>query len=312
MKHLTTTLPLLATSLFTIVAPLGCDDSTTSEFTEVDGADLVASAAADGAGRLEVKVDDELRPDLVLSVVQADPDTTIYFTRSDVEVDGHYPVDVTIVGRDGGFDYGRLLAEEGATPLELYLAITDHQKPVPEALQIAHDREVEVTRLPSEGPRPLAVPGPDPLSVDDDLIGGLSSFTCLSWTNFQEYIGDVFAGAPGRSQVLEVVYTADTLYAPAGAPSFWFNDTHKVEMVGCNKNSSDDPEYSDSLYVRHCVMSGLGGPINSDCRGMWLNDGYYVRRIYGPVTGYRFYKSESEGYSAPSLSTYLGIVKRDI
>ncbi|MFY0533430.1 hypothetical protein [Nannocystis pusilla] len=122
---------------------------------------------------------------------------------------------MTILGRDGGFDYGGLITSRQATPLELYLAVAPDDVPVPEALQLAHDWQITVEGRPDLAPRPLAVPGADPLAAFEDILHtDQSDFTCLSWANFQSYMGSRFAGAPGRVQELGSATGSATIYNP--------------------------------------------------------------------------------------------------
>ncbi|MCY1004400.1 hypothetical protein OV079_02215 [Nannocystis pusilla] len=151
--------------LLALFAPLACDDDTSLAALSVDVDDPVASVdAAQPAGArsraFEIHEDGESLEDRIVAVVEADAETTIYFSRGDADVDGHFPVDVTILGRDGGFDYGGLVTSQQATPLELYLAVAADDAPVPEALQRAHDWQIAAEGRPALAPRPSRSPVP--------------------------------------------------------------------------------------------------------------------------------------------------------
>ncbi|MGB1013350.1 MAG: hypothetical protein ACPG4T_04380 [Nannocystaceae bacterium] len=277
-----------------------------------DDADADADASPEASEDVVFNIleDDESTNDKLLAVVQADPDTKIYFVQDDSDEDGRFAVDVTIHGRDGGFDYGALLTVEEHTPLELYLALTDEDTQVPAELELAHEWQVEVERPGASAPRDLsaAVPGPQG-AFADHLVTGKSSFTCLSWSNFQTYMGSRFASAPGRSELLDSAVGAETLYSPPH-PSWWWPTSH-VDMVACNYNSSNSPNYNDTIDAELCYVRGLGGSLTTNCGHAVLDDGYYVRRIYGPIAYYRRYLINVDPLSAPALQSYSGIVKRD-
>lgn len=300
--------------LLALFAPLACDDDTSLEALSVDADDPAASVgAAQPAGArsraFEIHEDGESLADRIVAVVEADAETTIYFSRGDADVDGHFPVDVTILGRDGGFDYGGLVTSQQATPLELYLAVAADDAPVPEALQRAHDWQIAAEGRPAATPRPLAIPGADPLAAFEDILHtDQSDFTCLSWANFQSYMGSRFAGAPGRVQELGSATGSATIYNPH--PSSWYPDSH-VDMVACNYESSSSPGYNDVIHAELCHVRGFGGALTTNCGQADLDDGYYLRRIYGPISEYRQYKINVDPVSAASLQSYSGIVKRD-
>lgn len=297
-----------------LFAPLACDDDASLEALAVDAEDLAAPAAdarpaSARSPAFEIREDGRSREDQIVAAVEVDADTTIYFSRGDADDDGSFPVDVTILGRDGGFDYGGLLTSQQATPLELYLAVAADDAPVPEALQLAHDRQLAAEGRPGAALRPLAVPGSDPLAAFEDILHtDESDFTCLSWANFQSYMGSRFAGAPGRVQELGSATGSATIYNPH--PSYWYPNSH-VDMVACNYKSSDSPGYNDEIRAELCHVRGLGGALTTNCGGSNLDDGYYLRRIYGPIFEYRQYKITVDPLSAASLQSYSGIVKRD-
>ena len=304
-------------SVFALTAPLGCDDIGVDdlEILEEEGDDdaLQVNAQLDedaGPGAAEevaftILEDGEPNDDKLLAVVEADPDTTIYFVQDDPDEDGRFAVDVTIHGRDGGFDYGALLTAQEHTPLELYLALADDDMPVPAELELAHEWQVEVSRPGAGAPRDLssAVPGPQ-AAFADHRTTGKSSFTCLSWSNFQSYMGSRFVGAPGRSELLDSAVGAKTIY------SGWWPTSH-VDMVACNYDSSKSAAYNDQIDAELCHVRGLGGPLTYNCYHSILDDGYYLRRIYGPIASLRQYEVRVDPRSAAALQSYSGIVKRN-
>jgi hypothetical protein len=134
----------------------------------------------------------------VVAELHPDPDTTITFLHDDpASVDDGESIDVMIHGRDGGPDYGALIARDGATPLELFLALSDPAAPVPEPLRHAHDRRAARLRAGDTSVRPLG-PQVAALSPEGEKFDGLSTFTCVTFENFNTHLNDVvWAGAPG-------------------------------------------------------------------------------------------------------------------
>ncbi|MEZ4453830.1 MAG: hypothetical protein R3B09_30520 [Nannocystaceae bacterium] len=307
-----TTLLLSSSLSLLLLAPLGCDQPADQEPTRIvaaGGDELVDLEGA--APGLEIVTDGEPRPDALIAAVKADPDTTLYFAQGEVEEDGRFLVDVTIIGRDGGFDYGGLLTSERCTPLELFLALTDDdEEDAPPALRRAHAWQVEATRPGDGALRDLTGVLPPPLAAFEDILHtDESTFTCLSWANFQSYMGTRFAGAPGRIELLDSAVGEETLYSPASVNNWWGKS--QVDMVACNYNSSDNPAYHDSIEAEVCYVRGMGGELTTNCGHSFLDDGYYLRRIYGPVGYPRQYRVHVVPDSAAALQSYSGIVKRD-
>jgi hypothetical protein len=293
-------------ALVTVLAPLGCDDSPADESAEIVNSDVEAPIEAVGPARVAIPearglvVDGQPRPDRLLAAVTADDDTRLYFIAGEADEFGNVPVDVTIVGRDGGFDYGALISSGEATALELFLAVTD-EEPVPEALRLAHEREVATARRPDDQLRDLAVPGRPQAVLADDETQGESTFTCLNWSNFQSYMGSRFPGANGRTQG---VYSSITATSTENG---WQKPVH-ADLVACNFNSSNNANYNDVVIGELCYIDGFGGMQVEHCWIEDLWDGWYMRRVYGPIDAWRRFKIYVTPNSQPELQTYFGYV----
>ncbi len=290
-------IPILAASF--LLAPVGCDEATDpgEARDEADEPTQPATAHNDAARpRVELLVDDEPQPGRLIAVVEADHETTVYFNRSKEDADGRFAVDVTIVGRDGGVDYGDLLASGEHTPLELYLAVASAEDPVPDDLRRAHTWQVESTR--PVGPDGLTNPDPVPLE-----ILAQSTFTCLSWSNFQANLATRFPGAPGRAEFLDATTGNGDLWAPP-YPNY-YQHSH-VDMIACNYTTGS----SDSIRADLCDFNLSGDPA-STCYGAYLDDGWYIRQIFGPyVSDYHRFRVTTDPVGAIPLQSFSGIVRR--
>jgi hypothetical protein len=290
-------IPILAA--FVLLAPVGCDGSTDPGDAR-DAADeptRPATAHSDAARpRVELLEDGEPQPGRLIAVVEADLETTVYFNRGNEDADGRFAVDVTIVGRDGGVDYGDLLASGEHTPLELYLAVASADDPVPDDLRRAHTWQVESTR--PAGPDGLTNADPVPLEIT-----ALSTFTCLSWSNFQANLATRFPGAPGREVFLDATTGNGDLWAPL-FPNY-YEHSH-VDMIACNYNTGS----SDSIRADLCDFDLSGDPLGT-CSGTFLDDGWYIRQIFGPyVADFHRFRVTTDPVGAIPLQSFSGIVRR--
>ncbi len=82
-------------------------------------------------------------------------------------------------------------------------------------------------------------------------------------------------------------------------------------MVACNYDSSTSAAYNDRIHAELCYVRGLGGALTTNCGHAILDYGYYIRRIYGPISYHRRYLINVDPLSAAALQSYSGIVKRD-
>lgn len=293
------------------MAASGCSDGMGDERALEAEAPGARSPAAEQAPSVPMvlHIDGAPAAERIIAELAPDASTRLMFIASDAE-DGETSVDVGIVARDGGLDYGALI-ESGVTPLELYLAITGVEvEDAPEPLQRAHDYQVAHTRaggiaaLVPKIPTPVLSPAPG--AFEEDESWGLSSFTCLSWDNFTELTGDIFAGAPGRDEKVSWDDTGvHTLYSP-GAWSVWNGGQH--DGVVCNFNSAGSTP--DSIDAELCHR-GLGPAAATSCFGALLSDGWYIRRIYGWTNVQRTFWGEATPISQPELLSFIGIVHRN-
>jgi hypothetical protein len=269
---------ILTTALFSTMI-LACDEGSPDDELEVGELDLA-------------------HPERIIASVEPDPDTKIYFIESGVE--GEDGVDVVILGRDGGRDYGGLIARDQATPLELYVAFADNDQPIPEALSRDHDRQRGAVEQLD-----ILKPAEASALQDDSWENIQSTFTCLNWTNYQSYMATRFSSEADRVETLSSYSEWHEVKAPTDGTSYW--DASQADMVVCNKESSSSPGYNDTVISAACVTS-LGIPPLEDCLYVPLDDGHYLRRLYAETSGWRRYRAAASPTSASNLQTYIGIV----
>ncbi len=241
----------------------------------------------------------------VIAEVYPDGDTTIRFEVDDAN-DHEAPVDVVIIGRDGGFDYGGVL-QAGSTPLELFHAIEGVDTTAPVQLEVAHGRYVDRYRVdkPELDPPHLPTIGNPPNNgVEDDT--GLSTYTCKSWSKFNNMLSNRLAGNGQRSQKSD--FQAGTalhiLYSPNG------NNTWapgRADATVCNYDSVGN-HTSDQFLARICHYNALQPGANHVCGFTQVEDSYYYRRIYGFAFNSRRYWAEATNKNT-SLMSYLGIAR---
>jgi hypothetical protein len=260
-----------------------------------------------GAGWLEVA--GEPADQNILAEVQPDEETRILFVRGEAQGDDGQPaVDVIITGRDGGPDYGSLINDGEATPLELYLALAGPSADAPEELRLAHEREARMTRNGDTQVRAVAekrsAAAPGAGQVDNSF--GLSTYTCKSWPNFLNQMSKQFAGAPGRWEVTQWADTPHILYNPSLTGSW---NGGRTDIYVCNFNSAGNTP--DEIRARLCdVEPGPGGQEN--CFNTTLRDGHYARRLYGPTVGSKKYTGEATPLPAGNvLLSFIGIIRRN-
>jgi len=291
---------IFATALLFTTMILACDEGTPEPELELNAAEPTWADEVD-ATPLSVTANGEHRPDRIIATVEPDPDTKIHFVESGVE--GETVVDVIIVGRDGGLDYGGLLGPDKATPLELYLAFAEDEQPIPEALQRAHDLQVERFRGSGEERDILK---PTQATIQDDIWENVqSTFSCLSWSNFQSYMATRFSSDPSRVETLSSYSDWHEVYNPSYT-TVWGES--QADMVVCNYETSSAPGYNDVVTAAACWIN-LGGL--EDCHYEPLDDGHYLRRLYaeaGNNNAYRKYRAAASPSSTDSLQSYVGIV----
>ena len=226
---------IFATTLFSTTMLVACDEGS----PEPDSSDALEQSDAP--------------LDRVLASIEPDPDTTIRFIEAGVE--GDSTIDVVIIGRDGGPDYGALIGRGKATPLELYLAFAEGDQPIPDALQRHHDRTVPQ--------RDILNPAQAAATVQDETWENLpSTFTCLNWTNFQTYMGTRFSSEMDRVETLSTNSAWHEVYNPA-YQYVW--EESEADMVVCNKDSYPDP-YNGRRHGRR-VLDQLGWSRELHLRG---------------------------------------------
>jgi hypothetical protein len=255
-----------------------------------------------------VDVGGERDDEAILAEVRPDPETRIQFVRGQQGDDGQARVDVVFTGRDGGLDYGSLISDAGATPLELYLALADPSADAPEELRLAHDRETRITRNGDTQVRAPAakLAAAAPGVGDWDNFFGLSTYTCKSWDNFLDQMSKQFAGAPGRHEVTQWADTPHTLYNPS-ANSSW--NGGRTDIYVCNYNSAGNTP--DEIRAHLCDREP--GPAGLQrCFHTTLPDGWYARKLYGPAIGLYKYWGAAEPLPAGNiLLSFIGIIHRN-
>jgi hypothetical protein len=308
LNQLTTLGFMLATLALGVTA---CGETEEFEDPVFAEQDEQSEPPADLGDELVITQNGVSRPDLILAQVEPDDETELYFVANEQD-DGHVAIDVIIVGRDGGVNYGDLLGPERATPLELYLAVAGQDVEPPAAFVEAHLREIEQTGR-EEGAElvvpqiadpqdPQASHGP---SDSHKQTYGNSTFTCLSWNNFQTFMNSIHTGWAGRAQTLSAPTTGyNDLYLPN--PWDWYA-TGSADMVVCNYKSND-PSVEDEIWAHACHYYNLGNP-QSSCGTQILYDGQYLRRVYGFQYSYRRYKVDSAPLNGEILQSFLGIMR---
>jgi hypothetical protein len=253
----------------------------------------------------ELEINGSPADDDILAEVQPDPDTNILFVRGGSK---HDAVDVIITGRDGGVDYGSLINDAGATPLELYVALAGPSAAVPEELGRAHVLQARMTRGGDEQVRPpalaISAAAPGPWEIDNTIA--LSTFSCLSWPNFLEQLSNQFVGAPGRNQRSSWDdLGTHVLHSPDLG---WTWDGGRTDIYVCNFNSAGSTPDSIRAELGHRTIDG-------DLHRFFatLADGWYARRLYGPTGGdnNNYYGRADPLPAGNSLLSFIGIVRRN-
>jgi hypothetical protein len=249
----------------------------------------------------------------ILAELHPDADTTIFFVEADNgELDRS--VDVVIKGRDGGIDYGAPIVA-GATPLELFVAIAGTDAAIPQALQAAHELEATHTRDGDLQIRPLDLPPPviGPGEIEEKW--GPSTFTCKSFSNFQEQMSAQLTPGTHRSELTSFDDTGVHALVSPGINSHWTQG--EADAYICNFDSPGDNDCVnggngyDCIRAKLCFWNVQVPGSNEDCFEVFLADSSYLRRIYGFTWNDRRYRGEAEPFGATSLLSFIGIVRRD-
>lgn len=295
-----------------LLASLGCDPDEqpvdSSEALEEPDSNEITGPTADevAPAPLRVTVAGEERPDRIIASVEPDPDTKIYFLDSGSE--GEPTLDVVITGRDGGIDYGGMLGPDKATPLELYLAFAEDDQPIPEGLIRVHNWQVEHYR--GQAPElDIQKPGEIPTSVIEDTKwwNEESTYSCLSWSNFQSYMATRFSGDPDRVEDLSYDVGTDG-HTAGGVPAGYYYDSD-ADMVVCNFETDDAP-YNDKVNASACAIWGED-PEDEDCAFNVVDDGHYFRRLYSARYLNRRYTAGANPQGDVPLTSFAGAVVRD-
>lgn len=257
------------------------------------------------AGGGSIAVNGEPADERILAELQPDDDTTVTFIRSDTDGGDEFSVDVVIVGRDGGPDYGALIQDRAATPLELYVALAGPAAAAPEELRRAHVWEARMTRGGDEQVRAAVLAAAAPGAGEIDNTIALSTYSCLSWDNFVDQMSNQFVGAPGRNQMQSWGDTGThALYSPSPWASW---NGGRTDIYVCNYNSAGNTP--DSIRAELCHRT-----IDNDeaCFLTTLADGHYARRLYGPTVGLKKYFGLADPLpSGNVLLNFIGIVRRN-
>ncbi|WP_100793480.1 hypothetical protein [Nannocystis exedens] len=211
---------------------------------------------------------------------------------------------MAMLGRGPGPDYSALLADNQATPLELYMAVRGDERPVPADLELAHAWEVERSRPGDTAPRRLAVP-----TLDPQFAYGPSDYTCLSWSNFQQYMSTRFPNDSGRDLTL----ASSTAVSGGNVWTDPYQYDSKADLVACNYMTiSNDPGYTDLIIANVCYWDGPGpAGIEVGCLEGDLHNGWYVREIYSRSPGTRYYITVDPVGATP-LQSFMGILKANL
>jgi hypothetical protein len=241
--------------------------------------------------------------EIVIAVLHPDDDTTITFLESDTGGEEQI-VDVVIKGRDGGLDYGSAITA-GATPLQLFVAIAGEGAEVPPELERDHDRELQ--RRATTGVQPLIDPG---------QIVNITTFgnsICQNFANFKDEMSDQFVGAPGRNQKTSKEDTGvHSLYSPSTTGSW---NLGQADTYVCNYNSPGAntcfSATRDCIDAELCHWNTQVPGSSPSCYSDDLDDGYYMRRVYGATANNRRYWGTAQPWGAPALLNFIGLVRRD-
>ena len=219
-------------------------------------------------------------------------DTAVAFTQNDD--DGS--VDVALIGRHGAPDVGALVAERQLTPLQLFTRLEPEATP-PDALVRDH-----AERAARGGEPPVASASPD-----GETTVGLSTFTCLSWDNFNEHLGKLWTSSSPRWQDSDSSSSFHQRIAPA--LNGLFPGGAEVDLYVCNFNS--DGNADDTVVGEICDDNFLQAGHVEHCTNALLHDGEYLRRIYTNPPLQRRYRISGQPISQNALTTYLGWVGKD-
>ncbi|MCA9618421.1 MAG: hypothetical protein KC731_05355 [Myxococcales bacterium] len=243
----------------------------------------------------------------VVAEIHPDADTTIQFVVDEPD-DEDASVDLVIVGRDGGIDYGRIV-EEGNTPLELFLAIEGSEADVPFVLERAHRREAVHTRDGDEAVRLPPIPSPIPPNDGWETTVDHSTFSCKSFSKFKTMLSNQFVGAPNRNEVSGSQGANANPHVIQSPPGNLVWSPGQAHTVICNFDSVGNLS-TDRFTARACHLNALQPGAGDVCVASILSDNMYLKRVYGHAFNRRVYWAEATNKPS-ALTSFIGIVRRD-
>lgn len=219
---------------------------------------------ADGSVQVAASVESEdfqiVEYDIV-AVVEPDEGTSIVFTREPVGDDPDlFAVGTRLVGPDGGIAYEKFIAEQGLSPLEVFLAFAPEGAEAPSELLVSHDMTVRAQGRASAEPRELVMPR---------AISTVDSVYCDSYTNFQTHINSYWTNyGHARAQVLDNS-TASHMVGKNGWQSAYGTVCNTDDVAGDTKDAY--------------LCSRLNGDAMFSCESVTLADGYRGYKTWSPV-----------------------------
>jgi len=279
MKHVVRSkLPLLLGSALCLGAT-ACDPDVEDLGDGVDVEDLEAEDA-------ELRFEEYE----VIAELVTDDGSTLVFTREPVsEGSEEYTVGTKMMGTVGGIDYGKLILEQGLTPLEVFLAFAPAGTEPPEELQVIHDAIVGVQRRGAGELRQLMVP-----RAINTSAGHLY---CDNFGNFEAGVDNTWSLLSPRDQV-----TGSATGNHSVSRSGW----HAAHGMACNSDYGSADQKLISMCRRVPNQSW-------SCESTTLDDGEYGWKTWSAVGSggsYTLYDFQLNGMMINGVATtsYLGLV----
>lgn len=277
MRTLKCTKRLLAVSLCSAVVA-ACDFEPTEE-----GVPVAANVDSEDFKIVEHEI---------VAAVEPDEDTSIVFTREPVGDDPDlFAIGTRLVGPDGGIAYEKFIAEQGLSPLEVFLAFAPEGAQAPSELLVSHDMTVRAQGRASAEPRELVMPR---------AITTLDSVYCDSYTNFQTHINSFWTNyGHARAQALDSS-TASHVIGKNGWQAAYGTVCNTDDVAGDTKDAY--------------LCSRINGDAMFSCESVTLADGHRGYKTWSPVylgNGmYKLFDYQLIGANVglQQVRSYLGLV----
>lgn len=199
----------------------------------------------------------------VIAEVMADDDTTITFTREPV---GDHPdlfaVGLKLVGSNDGVAYEKLIAEQGLSAMEVFLAFAPDGAEVPAELLVSHEMTARAQKRDSVELRELMIPRE---------ISVVTAPFCDKYQEFVDYFDSYWVDHGDTNDFV----TAKSHYNHSVQKNHW----HSAAGNACNEFTLG---ISDNKTVYMCARAS-SDTRDFPCESVLLNNNLRAYKVWFPV-----------------------------